>query len=128
MATAGNDLGEIIFCIADQINFGLSGSTTQNPALRLELAKLNELAGRKAVESSDYTTACRYLSTARPLLPADCWKSHYNQVLGLSFLLAKSAFACGVVLEAKGVLEEIIQECHCMEDKLPAYFLIVTSK
>ena len=123
-----DDINGIIFSIADQINYGIEISPAQNPESRIDLANLNEMAGVKAVDCSDYVTAHSYLSIALSLLPTDHWKSHFDQSLRLSFLLAKSAYSRGDVKEAQGILHEILGECRCIEDKLPAYFLLVTSK
>mmetsp|Transcript_7945 Transcript_7945/g.17919 ORF Transcript_7945/g.17919 Transcript_7945/m.17919 type:complete len:1329 (+) Transcript_7945:91-4077(+) len=124
--TKGKDVDDIIFSIADQINHGIDSLPLRSPESRVDLAKLNEMAGVKAVECSDYVTARSYLSIALSLLPTDHWKSHYDQSLRLSFLLAKSAYSRGDVMKAQGILQEILRECSCIEDKLPAYFLLVT--
>ena len=124
----GSDVRDIIFSIADQINHGIDGVLGISSELRLDLAELNEMAGVKAVDCSDYVTARSYLNIALSLLPTDHWISHYDRSLRLSFLLARSAYSCGDVEKAQGILQEILGECRCIEDKLEAYFLLVTSK
>ena len=86
------------------------------------------MAGVKAVDCSDYEIARSYLNIALSLLPTDHWISHYDRSLRLSFLLARSAYSCGDVEKAQGILQEILGECRCIEDKLQAYLLLVTSK
>lgn len=124
----GKDVDDIIFSIADQINHGKDNLPIQSPELRVDLAELNQRAGAKAVDCSDYVTARSYLITALTLLPIERWKSHYDQSLQLSFLLAKSYYSCGDVEKARGILQEILEESRCIEDKLPACFLFVSSK
>jgi len=122
----GVDLDDIIFSIADQINHGMDELSASSAELRLCLSELNESAGTKAAYCSDYVTAHSYFSLSLKLLPTDYWKSHYVQSLRLCFLLAKSAYACGYVEKAQTILQEILGECCCLEDKLPAYSLLVT--
>ena len=124
----GSNEDDIICSVAEQINYGIDNSSVQSPELRLDLADLNEMAGAKAVDCSHYATARSYLSIAVSLLPTDHWKSRYDRSLRLFFLLAKSSYSCGDVEKAHDTLQELLEECHCIEDKLPAYFLQVTSK
>ena len=124
-----NIADEIIFSVADQVNHGIKEySSAQSPELRIELAKLNWKAGAKAVDRSDFVTACSYLNTALSLLPTKHWKSHYDLSLQLSFLLAQSSNSRGDIEKAKRTLQEILSECHSIEDKLPSYYLRAASK
>ena len=122
----GQDMDDIIFSIAWQVNHGINTSTS--PELRLELAEVNEMAARKAYSKTDYTTACSSLSISWSLMPKDHWKSHYDQSLRISLLWAKACYSSGDVEKAKSVLKEILRECHCLEDKLSAYYLLGTRK
>ena len=128
MTKGSNVADEIIFSVTDQINYGIEDSSAQSPELRIDLAKLNEMAGAKAVDRSDFVTARSYLNTALSLLPANHWKSHYELSLRLSFLLAQSANSCGDVEKAQLTLEFFLNECHGIEDKLSSYYLRADSK
>ena len=123
----GQDMDDIIFSIAWQVNHGINTSNS-SPELRLELAEVNEMAARKAYSKTDYTTACSSLSISWSLMPKDHWKSHYDQSLRISLLWAKACYSSGDVEKAKAVLKEILRECHCLEDKLSAYYLLGTRK
>ena len=124
--------------IADQINHGINenNSQAQNASVtivpqqdhkkRLEIAEINELAGTKAYNCSDYETACSYFGIAMSLLPTDHWKCLYKLSHRLSFLWAKSAYACGDMEKARSITHEIIKECHCIEDKIASYYLLAT--
>eukprot|EP00584_Thalassiosira_punctigera_P010333 CAMPEP_0172526094 /NCGR_PEP_ID=MMETSP1067-20121228/1094_1 /TAXON_ID=265564 ORGANISM="Thalassiosira punctigera, Strain Tpunct2005C2" /NCGR_SAMPLE_ID=MMETSP1067 /ASSEMBLY_ACC=CAM_ASM_000444 /LENGTH=1314 /DNA_ID=CAMNT_0013309531 /DNA_START=85 /DNA_END=4029 /DNA_ORIENTATION=- len=125
LITNGSDVDDIIFSIADQVKYGIDHSLVQSPELRLDLAKLNQMAGIKAAECSDHSTARSYLNVALSLLPTDHWKSHYDRSLRLCFLLAKSAYSCGDVEKAHVILKEILNNAHCLMDKLDAYHLVV---
>ena len=58
--TKGSNVDDIIFSVADQINHGTDDLSAPSPELRLDLAELNEMAGVKAVDCSDYATARSY--------------------------------------------------------------------
>jgi len=128
LGTKGCDVDDIVFTIADQINRGIDNLNGENPELRIGIAQLNEKAGAKAVSCSDYSKAGSYFNTALSLLPSDHWNIHYDKSLRLSSLLAKSAYSCGSVEEAQGILQKILEECRCIKDKLPAQLLLSTSK
>mmetsp|Transcript_19299 Transcript_19299/g.46304 ORF Transcript_19299/g.46304 Transcript_19299/m.46304 type:complete len:1293 (+) Transcript_19299:334-4212(+) len=124
--TKGKDVGALIFYTADHINHGINSLPVECPELRVDFAKVNEMAGVKAVECTDYVAACSYLSTALSLLPTDHWQRYYDQSLRLLFLSAKSSYSCGDVEGAQDILGEILDHCVCLEDKLDSYFLLVT--
>ena len=128
--TKGKDVADIIFSIADQINHGLDDSFTECDVTRLELAELNENAGAKAVKCSDFVTARSYFRIAYSLMSLlpDMWETHYDFSLHLSFQWAKSAYSCGDVEKARDILQEILSKCRSIQDKLPAYFLLVASE
>ena len=71
-------VNNIVFSIADQLNKGEAEGSPQCPDAKLDLARLNETAGVKAMELSDYVTAHSYLDTTLALLPEEHWESHYD--------------------------------------------------
>ena len=121
--TKGNDIEDIVFSIADQINHDLDN--VRSPELRCDLAKLNEMAGIKAVRCSDYMTSRSYFNVALSLLPPDHWESHYDRSLRLYFLRAKSIYSSGDGTEASADLRRIISCARCLEDKLKSYHQLV---
>lgn len=123
--TRGKDVHEIVFCIADQINNGIDGSFAVSSALQLGLAELNEKAGTKAADSSDYASAHSYFKHALSFLPPDHWKGNYDLSLRLYFHLAESAVVCGNTEAADYFSQQILKEARCLNDKLSAYHLAV---
>ena len=119
---------DVIFSIVDQIKLGIDSLDDESPEFRIEVAKLNELAGMKAVVCSDYVTSRSYFTYALSLLPIDQWKSHYDISLRCSLRLAKSHYSCGNVEKAQSILQDMIGQCHSFEDKLPACELLARSK
>eukprot|EP00585_Thalassiosira_rotula_P001575 CAMPEP_0196153788 /NCGR_PEP_ID=MMETSP0910-20130528/37822_1 /TAXON_ID=49265 /ORGANISM="Thalassiosira rotula, Strain GSO102" /LENGTH=328 /DNA_ID=CAMNT_0041417687 /DNA_START=30 /DNA_END=1013 /DNA_ORIENTATION=+ len=123
-----NDLDEIIFSIVDQINHGILEnfpSLTEN--IRNDHARLYEMAGAKAVVCSDHAAARSYVSISLSLMPMDRWTSEYEPSLRRSMLLAKSANSFGDLEMAQASLREILANARCIQDKLPAFFLLVTT-
>ena len=124
----GNVADDIIFSIADQIKHGLGNLADENPELRIDIAKLYELSGTKAVVCSDHAASISYLTCALSLLPTNHWKSHYDLSLRFSLRLAKSCYSCGDVEKAQCILQEMTGQCHSFEDKLPVNVLLAQSK
>ena len=125
--TKGQDIGEVVFAIADQINHDMY-SLTQRPAMCVDIAELNLTAAKKAIDRSDHATARSYLNVAISLLPQDHWTIQYELSLCLYSLLAKTAYACGCPDKANIALQTVLAEGRCTEDKLDAYHLLATLK
>ena len=128
LMTKGKDTDNVVFSIADQIKHGIGSLADENPELQIDIAKLYELSGTKAVACSDYGTSRSYLTYALSLLPTDHWKSHYNLSLQFSLRLAKSCYSCGDVEKAKCILQEMTDQCHSIEDKIPGNVLLANSE
>jgi hypothetical protein len=50
----GKEKDGIAFAIADQVNYDIDQLSFESPELRIDIANINELAGLKARDSSDY--------------------------------------------------------------------------
>jgi predicted ATPase len=128
LITKGKDMDNVVFSIADQIKHGIGSLADENPELQIDIAKLYELSGTKAVACSDYETSRSYLTYALSLLPTDHWISHYDLSIRFSLRLAKSCHSCGDVEKAQCILQEMTGQCHSFEDKLPGNVLLAQSK
>jgi predicted ATPase len=122
----GKEIDGIAFAIADQVSYDIDQLSLESPELRNNIANINELAGLKARDSSDYVRSSSYFTCAISLLPPDRWKSHYEICLRVSLLLAESANLRGE--SAEGILAELLEECRSFQDKLPAFYLLATSE
>ncbi|KAL3775322.1 hypothetical protein ACHAW5_005801 [Stephanodiscus triporus] len=122
--TKGKVMDDIVFSMTDQIKHGIDNLADENIELRIDIAKLNELAGMKAATCSDHVTSRSYLTFAVSLLPTDHWKSHYNLSLRFSLRLAKSCYSCGDLEKAQCILVETLGQCHSLVDKLPGNALL----
>ena len=128
LMTKGRDMDKVVFSIADQIKHGIGSLEDENPELQIDIAKLYELSGMKAVACSDHATSRSYLTYALSLLPTDHWKSHYDLSIRFSLRLAKSCYSCGDVEKAQCILQEMTGQCHSFEDVLPANSMLAQSK
>lgn len=123
--TKGSDINDIVFSIADRINHSTGASLMENPELKVEFAELNEMAGTKAINLTDFASACSYFSVALSQLPNEHWKSHYDQSLRLYLLQAKCCFSSGDVDKAYALSQTILTQAHNLNDKLDADHLII---
>jgi len=121
------DVGDAIFLIASQINYG-EEYTLKNRELRTKVAKLNMRAGKRALDGYNHKTAYSFLETASSLLPVDHWESCYELSLRLSILTARAAYSCRHFDEAESILQRIFENALSTKDKLPAYSLLGTSE
>ncbi|BDA70107.1 Serine/Threonine protein kinase and Signal Transduction Histidine Kinase (STHK) with GAF sensor [Calothrix sp. PCC 7716] len=110
---------ERIFEIVGHLNLG--SQITVEPQEKLELAHLNLLAGRKAIDSTAYAAALAYLNQGIELLPEDAWKNHYALTLGLHHQRLDAAYLNTEFenLEAWGGL--VLQQATSILDCIKVY-------
>ena len=126
--TKGEAADNVIIHIVDQIKRGIVQLEGETPELRSNIAKFTVAAVRNAVASSDHVAAFSYSTFALSLLPINGWESHYDLRLWFTIQSAKSCFSVGNVEKAQCIVQEVIEQCHSLQDKLPAYFLLALSK
>ena len=124
---AGKDEGNTIYLIASQINHGKDW-ILKDRDLSIAVAKLNMMAGKKAIDGCDHKTAYSYFGAALSLLPEDHWESNYDLSLRSNFLMASAANSFCQYDETEPILRKIFERARCLEDKLPSYFLLSQSK
>ncbi|MEM9455304.1 MAG: protein kinase [Myxococcota bacterium] len=95
---AGDPPGEEIFAVVNQLDAGMPPLGTLPAAQRLELAKLNHRAGQRALESTAWIAAQRYLDSAyelvEPWLPeARQGRGHYDLCVAVALGRAQVEFA-----------------------------------
>ena len=126
--TTGNIADDILPTIADQIKHGIGNLADETPEVQIDIAELYYFAGIQSAASSDHAASRSYLTHALSLLPTDRWKSQYDLSLRFSLQLAKSCNSCGDIEKTQCILQEITEQCHSIEDKLPALALLATGK
>jgi len=121
--TSGNNLADKVFEVVDHFNQALSLLADEKE--RLNVARLNIMAGEKARSSSAYTSALNYFSTAATLLPDNRWDTMYDVALPLLRQLGECLFLTGDIDGANRVFEEMLSHSRDVIDKVNIYSLIV---
>lgn len=116
---------EKIFELVNQFNIAVEFISHQ--AKRYELAQMNLIAGRKALASTAYPAAVKYLTTGIKLLAGDSWEMKHHLTLALYETATEAAYLAGnfeqmeelaeVVLVRKPLLEKV----KVYEVKIQAY-------
>ena len=100
------------------LHLNAATSLITDPKERIDLARLNLLAGKRAKSSAAFHQALSYLVQGRSLLGAEGWNEHLELALSLHEEAAEAACACGqfdemealataVVAHARSVLETV---------------------
>ncbi|MGB3532236.1 MAG: serine/threonine-protein kinase PknK, partial [Microcoleaceae cyanobacterium] len=84
---------EMLFDIVNHINLGQSLVQQKNE--QEQLAKLNLIAGQKALYSTAYEAAIEYFKTGIKLLKKKAWINQYNLIFSLYLNLAKAQLSHG---------------------------------
>ncbi|MGB3638121.1 MAG: serine/threonine-protein kinase PknK, partial [Rivularia sp. (in: cyanobacteria)] len=108
-----------IFQIVNQFNKALALITVEQE--RYELAKMNLLAGQKAISSTAYQEALKYLTTARQLLASDSWKIEYNLSLSLYEAIAEVTYLTGDFQASEKCVEIVLAEAKTLLEKIKVY-------
>ncbi len=82
-----------IFDIVSHLNAGMH--LISSPGERIELARLNLEAGRKARDSGAFDPAYRYFDAMAACLPANAWEQEYALTLDCHLSKAEAAYLCG---------------------------------
>lgn len=104
--TKADELESRNFDIANQLNLAIDLIT--DPAERLELARINLLAGKKAKSATAYGPALKYLEIGVTLLTEDPWKSHNELAFELYLHLAEARFLHGNLDKAEADFEYLL--------------------
>ncbi len=117
--TAKFALSENIFDIVNQLNIGVEFVTKELE--KEELAKLNLMAGKKALAATAYDAAARYLNVGLQLLPPDSWERKYELTRDL-FVETASAEYLNINFErAKQLSDVVLERAKTLLEKVPVY-------
>ena len=117
------DIGENLFYVANQLNYGSSLLTDQND--KNEVAELNLLAGKKAKESTAYVSAINYLQAAMALLTDDSWERDYSLAYSIHRELAECEYLNGNFTEAENIFSILLKNAVNNIDRANVYNIIV---
>ncbi len=104
-----------LFELVKHLNIG--AALIDDPAERLELAKLNRDAGSRARSSAAFGAALRYFRKAAELLPPSAWATHYGLVFPLHLAIAECEYLAGLFQEAEATLESLESRAASLLDQ-----------
>jgi predicted ATPase len=84
---------------------------------RDELARMNLIAGRKALASTAYPAAVKYLTTGIELLTDDSWERKYELALGLYETAAEAAYLAGDFEQTEQFAEVVLTRAKTLLKK-----------
>jgi len=96
---------ELLFATVDQLNRGVE--LIAEPAERIELARLNLLAGKLAKAATAYQIAASYLKRGMELIGETHWHSDYELCFGLWLERAESEYLSGSLAEADALFSTL---------------------
>ena len=89
---------EAIFEIVNQLNRGLALVISREE--RDQIAELNLIAGQRAMASSAYASALKYLTTGAALGANDCWERRHELTFALELYRSECEFLTGQLAAA----------------------------
>jgi predicted ATPase/serine phosphatase RsbU (regulator of sigma subunit)/tRNA A-37 threonylcarbamoyl transferase component Bud32 len=109
-------LPEKIFEIVDHLNLAWELITDESE--RVELARLNLEAGKKAKASTAYAAALeQYFTTGIEMLPENAWQDHYDLTFGLYRERSECEYLCGNFDKAEELFDFILTQVKSNVEK-----------
>jgi predicted ATPase/signal transduction histidine kinase/CheY-like chemotaxis protein/tRNA A-37 threonylcarbamoyl transferase component Bud32 len=118
-------LTERIFEIVDHLNVGIELITDRSE--RIDIAKLNLIAGQRAKTATAYAAAIAYLQVGLKLLSANSWNYDYELTLALHEAAAEAAFLSGNFEQMQQLTEIILHHARSLLDQVKAYEIRIKS-
>jgi predicted ATPase/signal transduction histidine kinase/DNA-binding NarL/FixJ family response regulator/tRNA A-37 threonylcarbamoyl transferase component Bud32 len=117
--TAVDTLSEKIFEVVDHLNWGIKIISDESE--RIEIAKLNLIAGQKAKVAMASAAATEYLQVGLKLLDEDSWNHQYELTLALHEEAAEVAFLNGNFDLMQNFIEVVQNRATSLLDKVKVY-------
>ncbi|AUT01034.1 serine/threonine protein kinase [Nostoc sp. CENA543] len=116
---------ENIFALVNQFNIAVDLITHSEH--RHKLATMNLTAGRKALASTAYSAALKYLTTGLQLLQPDCWDTQYELALALHETTAEAKYLSGNFEQMEKLIETVLVKAKTLVDQLKVYEITIES-
>lgn len=118
-----SNLNDGILTIMDHFNRSLE--LVEDPEERIQLARYNLLAGRKAKASAAYTSALKYFRFGKILLTCNSWQEAYKLSYDLFLELAQAEYLAGNAEEAEELFDIVLQKAGNEVERAGVYSLKV---
>ncbi|KAL3795154.1 hypothetical protein HJC23_007382 [Cyclotella cryptica] len=116
----------ILFTALGQLN--LAGPTVVSDANQsASIATYNLIAGKKAIEMSQFSCAARFFNSGISFLKENHWADHYSLSLEIFGSAAKCALVLGDLTFLAAMSREVDENVHCLDDKLDNMILVMSS-
>ncbi|MDJ0557386.1 MAG: AAA family ATPase, partial [Microcoleaceae cyanobacterium MO_207.B10] len=115
--------GERVFDLVDHLNIGIS--LIRDESEKIELAKLNLEAGKKAKDATAYVAAKQYITAGLSLLDQDCWSQYYELTFALHKAGAVIEYLNGNFSESEALIKLILEKSKSVIEKAEIYQLLV---
>ncbi len=110
---------EHVFEIVNQLNYGRDLIT--NETEKVELARLNLVAGKKAKASTAYGPALKYLTVGTDLLQNKPWQDQYSLTCSLYTERSECEYLCGNFDVAEDLFNIILERLKTTREKARVY-------
>ncbi|MCP4690067.1 MAG: AAA family ATPase, partial [Desulfobacterales bacterium] len=114
-----------IFDIAGHLNIGIECATSREE--RVEIARVNLAAGKKAKANAAYGPAYAYLKTGVALLPENTWENDYSLMLDLHLEALETAYLNGNFEEMNQLAAVVLDHARSVLDKVKVYEVRILS-
>jgi predicted ATPase/signal transduction histidine kinase/tRNA A-37 threonylcarbamoyl transferase component Bud32 len=114
---------EKIFELVNQFNIAVEFINHQHK--RDELAQMNLIAGLKALASTAYIAAVKYLTTGIKLLADDSWETRYELTLALYETAVEAAYLSGDFEQMQQLAEVVLAQAKILLEKVKVYEVII---
>ena len=118
---APNQVREALFDVVSQLNAG--AELIEDPSERLDVARLNAEAGRKAAAAVALHPAIAYFTAAFALIPGDPWQTNYELAFRVQLSRARAELGSGNTAEARRLAEQLRSLARTVADTTAAYCL-----
>jgi len=115
--------GERVFDLVDHLNIGISLITDERE--KIELAKLNLEAGKKAKDATAYVAAKEYITAGISLLARDCWNQDYDLTFALYKEAAVVEYLNSNFSESEALINIILEYSKSIVENIEVYNLLV---
>jgi predicted ATPase/signal transduction histidine kinase/tRNA A-37 threonylcarbamoyl transferase component Bud32 len=121
--TESEERARRIFELVDHLNAGRKLLTDEDE--KIELAKLNLEAARKAKDATAYLAALKYLTVGIEGLIGDIWLTHYELVFAMHKELAEVEYLVGNFTQAEGLIYFTLERAKSVIEKADLYNLLI---